>query len=154
MHKKSFLLVSAIFVVLFVLSGVVYANNDMQNDIKNGVSDTVNGVVDGVDRLGSDVRNGIGSAENGIEDALKVDDIGNGENNNQNNPNNNAGANVGGTTGDNYTATRTATDLTGTSGGATDNTTLWVWLIVAIAAIVIIGLVWYYGAQNTTHKDE
>ncbi len=145
MNKKSLILVSVFFVVLFLLSGFVYANNEIQD----GTSSIVNGVVNGINTLGSDVRNGVGAAENGIEDALKIDDMGN--NTTDNNMSNEAN-NTNAITDTDYSATRTATGLTG--GTANDNYTLWIWLIVAIAAIVIIGLVWYYGAQNTTHRDE
>ena len=136
MYKKSLILVSVILFALFIFSGFVSATDN----VKNGVSNVVNTVVNGVNTMGADVRNGIGSAENGIEDALKID--GNQTNNNGNNGTD--------TRNNGYTATRTSTNaLTGNN-----TSTLWVWLIVAIAAIVIIGLVWYYGAQNTTHHDE
>lgn len=133
MYKKTLALVSVFFLVLFIFSGFVFANNDM----KNGVSNAVNTVVDGVKDLGSDVRNGIGNAENGIEGALKMDD--------ETITNENAKLD-----NDSYIATRTATSAT----TANNTATLWVWIIVAIAAIVIIGLVWYYGAQNNTHNTQ
>lgn len=142
MHKKSFILVSAILFVLCIFSSVVFANVD---DMKNSVSNTANTVIDGVNNIGSDVRNEIGAAENGIEGALKMDD-------NTNSSNNNAEMRTS-TNAGNYVSTRTATEgLTATN----DNWTTWVWIIVAIAAIVIIGLVWYYGAQNNnnTHNNE
>ncbi len=128
MHKKSFVLVSVILFVLCIFSGFVSANT---GDVKNGVSNVTNAVVDGVNRMGSDVRNGIGSAENGVEDALRINDTKINDNVRD------------------YSATRTATN------GITNNTsTMWVWVIVAIAAIVIIGLVWYYGATNNNHHND
>ncbi len=66
---------------------------------------------------------------------------------------NNAGntaTNARSNTNNGYTATRTATNALTNN----DTSTLWIWLVVAIAAIVIIGLVWYYGAQNNTHHNE
>ena len=54
------------------------------------------------------------------------------------------------TTTNDYAVTRTTTDAMTNNG--TSN--LWIWLIVGIAAIMIIGLVWYYGTQNRTHHDE
>lgn len=133
MYKKSLILVSVILFALFIFSGFVSA----ADNVKNGVSDAVNTVVNGVNAMGADVRNGIGDAENGIKGALKID--GNQNNNNMANNRNNG-----------YDATRTATDAL----AGNNTSTLWIWLIVAVAAIVIIGLVWYYGAQNTTHHDE
>lgn len=136
MYKKSLILVSVILLALFIFSGFVSA----ADNVKNGVSNVVNTVVNGVNAMGADVRNGIGNAENGIEGALKIDG-------NQNNDNNN---NMANSRNNGYDATRTATDAL----AGNNTSTLWIWLIVAIAAIVIIGLVWYYGAQNTTHHDE
>lgn len=128
MHKKSLILVSVVLFVLCIFSGFVSANT---GDVKNGVSNVTNAVVDGVNRMGSDVRNGIGSAENGVEDALRMNDTKINDNVRD------------------YTATRTSAD------GLTSNaSTMWVWVIVAIAAIVIIGLVWYYGSTNNTHHND
>ena len=69
--------------------------------------------------------------KNGVEDALRMNDTKINDNVRD------------------YSATRTATN------GITNNTsTMWVWVIVAIAAIVIIGLVWYYGATNNHHHND
>ena len=137
MHKKSLILVSVILFVLCIFSGFVSATDE----VKNAVSNVTNTVIDGANHLGSDVRNGVGNMENGIEDALDFDKNGTTDMMNDNTK--------AGTSGD-YTATRT------TANGTNNNnaSTLWVWLIVAIAAIVIIGLVWYYGTQNRPHNDE
>lgn len=50
---------------------------------------------------------------------------------------------------DNYNAVRTerATDLTGTTAfGMT--TTTWMWIVLAVSAVIIISAVWYYATQN------
>ena len=137
MHKKSLILVSVILFVLCIFSGFVSATDEA----KNAVSNVTNTVIDGANHLGSDVRNGVGNMENGIEDALDFDKNGTTD---MMNDNTKAG------TSSDYTATRT------TANGTNNNnaSTLWVWLTVAIAAIVIIGLVWYYGTQNRPHNDE
>lgn len=137
MHKKSFILVSAILFVLFILTSFVSANDEVKNAVSN-VTDTI---IDGAERLGSDVRNGVGAAENAVEDTLDMD--------NQNNQDDIHidDDNMG--TARDYTATRTATDNLTTN----DTATMWMWLILAIAAVVIIGLVWYYGVQNDRHDD-
>lgn len=137
MYKKSLILVSVILFVLCIFSGFVSATDE----VKNAVSNVTNTVIDGANHLGSDVRNGVGNMENGIEDALDFDKNGTTD---MMNDNTKAG------TSSDYTATRT------TANGTNNNnaSTLWVWLIVAIAAIVIIGLVWYYGTQNRPHNDE
>lgn len=142
MYKKSLILVSVIIFALCVFSTFVFATENVKNSISN-VTDTV---VDGAARLGNDVRSGVGSVENGIENTLNMDN--NADEANRTNDNNNAGI-IGDV--DNYATTRTTADAT----TPTDNTsTLWIWLIVGIAAFVIIGLVWYYGAQNNTHHSK
>lgn len=137
MLKKNLIILFIVFCIICV-SNVCFANN-MGNSIKNGVSSVTNTVVDGTQNLARDVRNGFGNVENGIEGALTMDT--------------NTTTNTNGTmtTDNNYTATRTATtravtDDTGLFG--IDTSTMWIWAIVAIAAIGIIGLVWYYGSQN------
>ena len=135
MLKKNLIILFIVFCIICI-SNVCFANN-MGNSIKNGVSSVTNTVVDGTQNLARDVRNGVGNVENGIEGALTMD-------------NNTTNARTMATT-DDYTATRTATttDATGNTGlFGLDSSTMWVWLIVAIAAIGIIGLVWYYGSQN------
>ena len=53
-----------------------------------------------------------------------------------------------------YNATRTSVDTqAGTFMGM--NSTAWTWLIMAIAAIAIVALVWYYGTQRqSSHYDD
>lgn len=137
MLKKN-LIILFIFFCIICISNVCFANN-MGNSIKNGVSSITNTVVDGTQNLANGIRNGVGNMENGIEGALTMDN------------NTSTNTNTTMTTTDNYTATRTATtraatDDTGLFG--LDSSTMWIWAIVAIAAIGIIGLVWYYGSQN------
>ena len=125
MLKKSLIILFIIFSIICI-SNVCAASNTMANDVKNGVSSVTNTVVDGVEDLAKDARNGVGHVENRIEDALTMN-------------------NTGKTTSQNaYTATRTAT----TEATGTNNSAMWVWVVLAIAAIVIIALVWYYGSQN------
>ena len=140
MLKKSLLILFIIFCIQCICN-VCFAANTADN-VKSAVGSATNTVVDGVSNLASDVRNGVGYVENSIEDALTMDD----DMNTRATDNYN---NVGTTTDTgNYTATRTAT--TGDAAGmfGADTSTMWVWIIVALAAIVIVGLVWYYGSQN------
>jgi len=135
MKRKSFILLIALF--LISLSTICYAN--MGNDVKNTVNGATNTVVDGVQNLAEDVRSGIGTAENAIEDGITnmgdavmggARDVTNAEDND-------------------YTATRTgAEDISVINNTAA---TTWTWIAVAIAAIVIVGLVWYYASERN-HK--
>ena len=136
MKRKSFILLIALFII--TISTVCFAD-DMGNDVKNGVNGATNTVVDGVQNLAEDVRSGIGTAENKIEDGAR--NIGNAIMD---------GANDVMDTEDNdYTATRTGTE----DVSVINNTaaTTWTWIAVAIAAIVIVGLVWYYASEHTKH---
>ena len=135
MLKKSLIILFIIFSILCI-SNIAFAANTT-NNVQSAVTSTTNTVVDGVSNLAKDVRNGVGHVENGIEDALTMG--------NTTNANTRTDVNAR-TTNDGYTATRT-TGVAGATTG-TNNTTMWVWVIVAVAAVVIIGLVWYYGSQN------
>ena len=132
MKKKSLLILSILFAILCICT-VSFATNEL----KNGIHNVTDGVVDGLDNLGKDVRNGVGAVENTIEDGVR--NMGNAMDSNDNTTAPITGNN-------NYTATRTAaTDATTTN---TMNSSLWTWIILAVAGIVIIGLVWYYATQN------
>ena len=155
MYKKSLIIVSTLLFVICICAGSVFATDGgTTENIKNGVTNVTDTVIDGVSRMGADMRNGISNAENSIENTFDMNnngDANNGGTNNDgtNNDNNNDDMALTGSR-DGYTTTRTTNDVT------TNNTNnMWVWLIVAVAAIVIIGLVWYYGTRNnTTHRDE
>lgn len=130
MKKKTFTALFIIFVLLLI-STFSFANNDIKDDV-HSATDTV---IDGASNLANDARKGVGAIENTIEDGAK--DIGNAIYDNN-------GDNMG------YTATRTSTSLDTTDNM---NGALWTWVILAVAGIVIVGLVWYYASQNN-HVDK
>lgn len=124
--------------LLFFTSCVFAANNEVQ---------------DSMTKTGNTIRNVVGGAENVVEDAAGaigtgVKDIGNAVRDGAEGFTNNFDNNDGGA----YNATRTTartTAETATNGsflGMSANT--WTWFILAIAAIAIVGLVWYYAMQN------
>ena len=94
----------------------------------------------GVGAVENTIENTISDAGNAISTTMNNEDntMDNTMNNNMTNNNN----------GTNYTATRTSADI---ANAGTDMSTLWIWITVAIAGAVIVGLVWYYGAQNNIH---
>lgn len=103
----------------------------------------------------NDVRNTVGGAENAVEGAVK--DVTNAIENNMNSAtkNNTTNLNVTGnntqTTG--YTASRTATAVTTNTGSFLGmSSTMWTWLILAVAVVAIIALVWYYSNQLTNNR--
>ena len=128
MKRKTFIILYILFAILFI-STISFANND----IKDGVHSATDAVIDGASNLVNDARKGVGAIENTVENGAK--DIGNAIHHDNTNG---------------YTATRTATTGTTTNGM---NSTLWTWVILAVAAVVIIGLIWYYASQNN-HVDK
>ena len=133
MKRKSFILLIAFLLIAF--STVCFAN-DMGNNIKNTINGATNTVVDGTQNLAEDVRSGVGTAENTIENG--VNNVGNAVMD---------GANSIEDAGDDaYTTTRAVADDATTRNAM--NSTTWVWVILAIAAIVIIGSVWFYASQH------
>ena len=103
----------------------------------------------------NDVRNTVGGAENAVEGAVK--DVTTAIENNMNSAtkNNTTNLNVTGnntqTTG--YTASRTATAGTTNTGSFLGmSSTMWTWLILAVAVVAIIALVWYYSNQLTNNR--
>ena len=133
MKRKSFIL----FITLLLISfATISFADDMGNDVKNAVNGATNTIVDGTQNLAEDVRSGIGTAENTIENGVR--NIGDAIMD---------GANDVMDTGDNdYVTTRTAAeDISVISNTAA---TTWIWIAIAIAGLVIVGLVWYYASQH------
>ena len=128
MKRKTLIILSILFAILFI-STISIANND----IKDGDHSATDTDIDGASNLANDARKGVGAIENTVENGAK--DIGNAMHHDNTNG---------------YTATRTATTGTTTNGM---NSTLWTWVILAVAAVVIIGLIWYYASQNN-HVDK
>ena len=125
MKRKALVVLFILFALLFI-STISFANND----IKDGVHSATDTVIDGASNLANDARKGVGAIENTIEDGAK--DIGNAV------FNDNA----------DYTTARTATAMNNTN----NMSNIWTWVILAVAAVVIVGLIWYYLAQNN-HTD-
>ena len=99
-------------------------------DIKDGTENLGENIKNGAENVGDTVKNGVKDAENGIEDLMDGD---------SENRNNTA---VSGRTG-NYAGPETVADTNDGMSGTT-----WVWIILAVIAIIIIAAVWYYAAQK------
>ena len=124
------------FIIFFSYTSYSYAtlDNNMINNMGNSMKNVVNGTENVMENTakgaknivkdsGEKMKNGTEKMENGI-------------------------ANM--TNSDRYTAKRTAAD-NGTNTLFTTNTA-WAWITVGIVAIVIIGLFWYYAANNKNSK--
>jgi hypothetical protein len=130
MTKKVFAFLIAIFIT-FATSSVFAANE----------------VKDAMDNAGNGIQNVVDGAGNVIKDAGNT--ISNGTKNVVNAVSNEANMLSTGMTNNNYTATRTSTDAT--IMGMSANT--WTWFVLAIVALAIIAVVWYYAAQNNTEYN-
>lgn len=134
MLKKTFSLLIAIFLI-FITTNVFAMNGEF--------SESMN-------KAGNNIRNVVGGAENVVENAASdigagVQNIGNAfTDNDMNNDNMDNGSLENG----GYAATRTATPRTTANTNSGIGTNAWTWIILAIAAILIVGLVWYYAKQN------
>jgi len=146
MKRKSFILLITIVILSFATTSFA---SDMGNNVKNTVNGATNAVVDGVQNLAEDVRSGIATAENAIENGMR--DVGNavmdGANDAMDTTNNVVDGDDNGDA--NYMTTRTI----GEDTSIINNTaaTTWTWIAIAIAGLVIVGLVWYYASERT-HK--
>lgn len=144
MTKKIFAFVVALLLI-FCTSCVFAANNEVSASM-NKAGNTVKNAAEGV-------RNVVGNVENGVENGASkigngVKDLGNTFTDGASRVTND-GVTTNRTTTNGYTATRTATG--GTFMGM--NGTTWTWFILAIAALVIVGLVWYYAMQNNEYNS-
>ena len=140
MKKKSLLIVGLLIAVILMFATTFsFATDD--HGAMTGVNDAVNGV-----------RNTIGGAENAVEGAVKdvTDTTKNATDNTTN-----MGINSNNTQSTNYTANKTATTGTATNAGTFlgMSSTMWTWLILAIAIVAIIALVWYYSNQLTRTRN-
>ena len=156
MNKKIFL--SLLVISLFIISVCSYsfaANDNMMDNARNAVMSAgnsignaavtaknaiVNGAQDitnGAGTLGKDAMNTAGTMGNDAGDISSRTDA-------------DSATGVIGNGDDDYTATRTATTTDSNLLGM--STATWTWLILGIVGIIIVALVWYYGAQYE-HKN-
>lgn len=144
-----FISISLIFTFTYVFAEELNVMNNPENMVNSAANSIRNGVNDvtGATRNVLTDTNVNTNANTGNWFKDEGDKLGN-------NLNNVVGGVVG-TTNNNYNATRTSitgTDQDNTLFGMTG--TAWTWLILGIAGIIIIGLVWYYSMQLTSHRYE
>lgn len=137
MKKKLFFSILFLIITTTFCFSYSFATNNPVDSIRNAVGGAENVVEDAAKGVTNGVREGMNKVEDAGENmANKATD------NKENSTftgmvtdNNNKG---------NYTAQKTATGA-GSIFGA--NSTLWAWVTMAILAVVIVALVWYYGKQ-------
>lgn len=134
--KKKLLTVAAILVFSIFSCTLCFANDagQMLQDAANGVKNAVGGAENVVENAAGGAANTAKNATQGIENGM----------NNAGNTMKNTTSNTRTNTNTGYTATRTSTEPARFMGMTS---TAWTWLIMGIAALAIVALVWYYGAQ-------
>lgn len=180
MSRKIFfvvgLLISIMFTFSMTFSFATDNNNDAMNavnDVRDGVRNVVGGAEDAVEGAVKDVTKGVNDAGNSLKNDMNNvgNDINNGVNNVTDGANNNGTGNMNNsgnansdtgnmsTTGNNgYTTSRTTAETRAINTNGDANTflgmtsTMWTWLILALAAVIIVGLVWYYSNQVSNNR--
>lgn len=142
MLKKIFALIIALS--LIVCTSYVFANNEL-GDSMNKTGNTIKGAAEGARNVVGNVENGVEAGAAGVMNGIK--DLGNTFSAGASRVTNDANRAMT-SNNNNYSATRTSTG--GTFMGMNGNT--WTWFILAIAALAIVGLVWYYAMQNDTNR--
>lgn len=130
---KKIIFVVLVSAILSLCCGFCFAATTNGENVKlgNEISGSLNKGTDSVRNVADDV---IGTGERAVEDmgdAVK-NVVNMGENNQQI---------------DRYTTTRTTAQGTQATNG-TMSTTTWMWIIFAIAAVIIIAAIWYYALQG------
>ena len=124
MLKRIITLILALCIIF--ATSFVFANNagDEAKDSLDKAGGTVRNIVD---NAGNVVRDGVGNMENGMESLGNTFSAG---------------------------ASRTSSNMGNATNGNTFagmNANTWIWFVMAIAAVAIVALVWYYAMQNDTH---
>lgn len=133
MAKKIFISL-AILVLSLCCSVCFAADNGDDSNVNLGEE-----ITDSLNKAGNSVRNVADDAMNmGTDNARN-------NNNNNNNNNNRTARNYD--NGNGYNAVRTSVDDMAT-GVTNMSTTTWIWIILAVAAIIIVAMVWYYAVQD------
>lgn len=132
MAKKIFMFF-AIIILSLCCSVCFAAENNSNVNLGEEITDSINKTGDSVRNVTNDVMNGVnGNARN------NNNNYNNGNYNRNNNTDNNVFT-------DGYNAVRTSVDDVATGNMST---TTWIWIILAVAAIIIVAMVWYYAVQN------
>lgn len=144
MIKKSLIAILT-FCMFIIIASPVFASNlvndagNTLNNIKDGAQNMVRDAGNSLEKAGDSIGNMARDGMNAVHEGAK--DLGDGAANMAGSVNEETSRTDRGA-GD-YTASRTSLTDTATSGNEAI-----MWTILAVIALVIIGLVWYYGVQT------
>ena len=132
MAKKLF--ISLAVIVLSLCCSVCFAAENNSNvNLGEEITNSLDKTGDSVRNVADDVMDATGNTMRSMGNTMT-------DNTSANNGRNGYVANENG-----YNAVRTSVDEA-TTGNM--STTTWIWIILAVAAIVIVSMVWYYAVQN------
>lgn len=140
MKKKIFFSILFLIITITFCFSYSFAANNPVDSVRNVVGGAENVVEDAAKGITNGAREGMNKVENAGENTV------NKAHNNKDNStltgmvtDNNAGG---------YTAQRTTARNANVAGNTFGrNSTLWAWITMAVLAVVIVALVWYYGKQ-------
>ena len=142
----------AIIVVCLCCSGWFAADNsnvnlgDQITDSLDKTGDSIRNVTSDVMDAGANTMRSMGNTIDGDNNNNTTTNRNNHTNNGNNNNNDNRMSQRNLSNGTNYNAVRTSVDEATTNG--TMSTTTWIWIILAVAAIVIVAMIWYYAVKT------
>lgn len=135
MAKK--LIISLAIVIVSLCCSVCFAAENNSNvNLGEEITDSLNKTGNSVRNMADDVMNGDNTRTNNRNNDNNI--LNDGTNNNNNNNTNDVFT-------DGYNAVRTSVDDVATGNMST---TTWIWIILAVAAIIIVAMIWYYAVQN------
>ena len=141
MAKK--IIVSLAIIMLSFCCVACFAADDNSNvNLGDQITDSLDKTGDTMRNVTDDVMDGMGIRDNNRNDNYNSN---NRNTNNDNTMDNRNGYTNGNGFTDGYNAVRTSVDDM-TTGNM--STTTWVWIILAVAAIIITAFIWYYAAQD------
>lgn len=155
MLKKILAIILIITVSLFISNYVFAEERSMMDNAKNAVNNVmhdaqnvVNDATDGMKNVTNNVENNVNNATNDIRNTIDntTDNITTNENN-QNDIIDNGAVMGDDYVNGSYSAARTTATDTNT------NPTSYLWIVLAIAALVVIGAIWYYATRVTNDND-
>ena len=156
--KKKLLIISLISIISIMISTYVFAENNDTNTLGEEIQDSSEKVENTIEDAGNSIKNGVENAGEAAGDMVEgagnaagdmMNGAGNTVNSMMNGVSNTTNTIVDDTTNtanNGYNTARTTTEDTTT--GFMDTANTWMWITLAIVAVAIIGLVWYYAAQT------
>lgn len=144
---KKILAISLTFLIALFISSTVFANSE--NIMENG-KNAINNIMHDAQNMVTNATDGIKDATGSFENSANnmTNDLKDNENIDDNMNNRNTTAIPGDTSGlDDYSATRTTTT------NITNNSFSIMWIILAVAVLVIVAALWFYGTQNNIDNN-